>query len=144
MEAKISMLHDTVHPAAYKPAFCDRASGSQTGLSAALCRAAMAGGSSASGLAVPLHSFTTRILPAQMRQFQRQSTAKQSLTESQLSTASPLMSQMGAATPGDRNPNADLLTSLVGTAICGRPYAATKPSNVATDCMSASPCRTNI
>ena len=144
MEAKISMLHDTVHPAAYKPAFCDRASGSQTWLYAALCRAAMAGGSSASGLAVPLHSFTTRILPAQMRQFQRQSTAKQSLTESQLSTASPLMSQMGAATPGDRNLNADLLTSLVGTAICGSPYAATKPSNVATDCMSASPCRTNI
>ena len=72
LEAKVSMFHEAVRPAACKPASLDRASGSQTGLSAALCRAAMAGGSSASGLAVPLHSYTTRILSAQMRQFQRQ------------------------------------------------------------------------
>jgi hypothetical protein len=101
-----------------KPASLDHASGSQPGLYAALCQAAMAGGSSASGLLVPLHSYTTRILSAQIRQFQSQSTAQQSLTESQLSTVSPLMSQLGAATPSDRNPNADLLTSLVGTTIC--------------------------
>ena len=35
-------------------------------------------------------------------------TAQESSTESQLSAVSPLMSQLGAATPGDRNPNADL------------------------------------